>query len=106
MNLFGTISGLVVLLTCAGMIIFVIKQERVIRRRKIKRAYLSIRRVIACLGIICNVFFGSSALALSLEPSPHLPHDLYLVWLLMTSMGYMLFFFYFVQARRLIKQLI
>ena len=105
MNLLAAIAGVVVLLTCVGMVLIFIKKELQIKKRKISGRFLSLRHVIALLGIICNIVFGSSALALSLEPNPQLPHGMDVVLLLMTWPGYVFFLLYYDRARTLIKQL-
>ena len=104
MNLFGTIAGAIVLLTCVGMVIVAIIKEYRIRKHLGKSSILGIRHIFLCAGIFCNIILGASVLELSLSPSSSLPHDMFAVPLFMTPLGYILFWCYFVHARRLVKR--
>jgi len=104
MRLWGMIAGLIVILTCIGMVVIAIKKERKIRKCQKEKAHLSIRHLILCMGIICNIILGANSLILTvMTPNPSLPHDIYVVPLFMTPLGYILFYVYYSKVSRLIK---
>lgn len=100
MNTTGMIAGLFVLFTCVLMIFTAIIKERNIIKSHSKKAFLRVRHFLVCLGIFWNIILGVTVLQLSSRPiSPSLPHDIYLLPLFVTPLGYMLFFVYYAKAK-------